>query len=118
MVFFIKLGRQFNPSVKWGIGVECVIRAFVNNGDEHMMITKKPLPKIACIVIAVACLAYEFSPFTWLDNVALPLPFGFVDDGIAVVALVWSIREYRRHGIKVRALPAPDVVHDVTPIQK
>jgi len=71
-----------------------------------MMITKKPLPKIACIVIAVACLAYEFSPFTWLDNVALPLPFGFVDDGIAVVALIWSIREYRRHGVKAHQLVA------------
>ena len=70
------------------------------------MITKKPLPKIACIVIAVACLAYEFSPFTWLDNVALPLPFGFVDDGVAVVALIWSIREYRRHGVKEHRLVA------------
>jgi len=73
------------------------------------MITKKPLPKIACIVIAVACLAYEFSPFTWLDNVALPLPFGFVDDGIAVVALIWSIREYRRHGVKEHRLVAVQV---------
>ncbi len=70
------------------------------------MITKKPLPKIACIVIAVACLAYEFSPFTWLDNVALPLPFGFIDDGVAVVALIWSIREYRRHGVKEHRLVA------------
>ena len=70
------------------------------------MITKKPLPKIACILIAVACLAYEFSPFTWLDNVALPLPFGFIDDGVAVVALIWSIREYRRHGVKEHRLVA------------
>ncbi len=76
------------------------------------MITKKPLPKIACIVIAVACLAYEFSPFNWLDNVILPLPFGLVDDGIAVVALIWSIREYRRHGTKAAALtvvPVPEL---------
>jgi len=76
------------------------------------MITKKPLPKIACIVIAVACLAYEFSPFTWLDNVALPMPFGFVDDGAAVVALIWSIREYRRHGVKdytLTAVQAPEL---------
>jgi uncharacterized membrane protein YkvA (DUF1232 family) len=71
-----------------------------------MMITKKPLPKIACIVIAVACLAYEFSPFNWLDNVVLPPPFGFVDDGIAVAALIWSIREYRRHGVKAHHLVA------------
>lgn len=70
------------------------------------MITKKPLPKLACILIAVACLAYEFSPFTWLDNVALPLPFGFIDDGVAVVALIWSIREYRRHGVKEHRLVA------------
>ena len=89
------------------------------------MITKKPLPKIACIVIAVACLAYEFSPFTWLDNVALPLPFGFVDDGIAVVALIWSIREYRRHGVKdytLTAASAPelstDAVRDSKQIQE
>jgi hypothetical protein len=71
-----------------------------------MMITKKPLPKIACIAIALACLAYEFSPFNWLDNVVLPPPFGFVDDGIAVAALIWSIREYRRHGVKAHHLVA------------
>jgi uncharacterized membrane protein YkvA (DUF1232 family) len=73
------------------------------------MITKKPLPKIACIVIAVACLAYEFSPFNWLDNVALPLPFGFVDDGIAVAALIWAIREYRRHSFTLTAVQAPEL---------
>ena len=89
------------------------------------MITKKPLPKIACIVIAVACLAYEFSPFTWLDNVVLPPPFGFVDDGVAVVALIWSIREYRRHGVKdytLTAVSAPelptDAVRDSKQIQE
>ena len=76
------------------------------------MITKKPLPKIACIVIAVACLAYEFSPFNWLDNVILPPPFGLVDDGIAVVALIWSIREYRRPRTKAAAftvVPVPEL---------
>jgi uncharacterized membrane protein YkvA (DUF1232 family) len=86
-----------------------VVRVDTNDEDERVIITKKPLPKIACILIAVACLAYEFSPFTWLDNVVLPLPFGFVDDGIAVVALIWSIREYRRHGTKETALTAVPV---------
>lgn len=71
-----------------------------------MVITKKPLPKFGCIVIAVVCLAYELSPFNWLDNVALPPPFGLVDDGIAVVALIWAIREYRRHGVKAQRLVA------------
>ena len=86
-----------------------MVRVYTIDEDVPVMITKKPLPKIACILIAVACLAYEFSPFTWLDNVILPLPFGFIDDGVAVVALIWSIREYRRHGTKETALTAVPV---------
>jgi uncharacterized membrane protein YkvA (DUF1232 family) len=86
-----------------------MVRVYANDEDVPVMITKKPLPKIACILIAVVCLAYEFSPFTWLDNVVLPLPFGFIDDGVAVVALIWSIREYRRHGTKETALTAVPV---------
>lgn len=76
------------------------------------MITKKPLPKIVCIVIAVASLVYEFSPFTWLNNFTFPLPMGFVDDGVAVMALIWAIREYRRHGVKdyrLTAVQAPEL---------